>query len=110
MKAEGYGLWLIFKEIWVALIFAMFGGFVEMMARRQQEPLSVRMIISTFVTAAFIGMIVALLLYEMDSVPIAAKGAMIGASGASARSLLKVVQKWGGSVVRRILGDTNDGS
>lgn len=104
MKEPGYGLFVIIKEIWPAVILALFGGFVELMTRTENTKVSVKFIISTFVTAGFIGMIVSLILYEIN-MPLSLKGAIIGASGASARSLLGVVQKWGSSFVKKILGD-----
>ena len=103
MKNVGNELGQILIEILPAICIALFGGFVEMMLRAEKGEVSAKYIISTLVVAGFVGMIVSLILYDRDVSP-ALHGAAVGVAGASARTIMDLLQRWCVTFLKRNFG------
>jgi len=101
---KGSELIAILVDIFPAICIALFGGFVEMMLRAEVSEINVKFMISTLVVAGFIGMIVSLILYDHDISP-AMHGAAVGVSGASARTIMELLNKWVAKKIIKALGD-----
>lgn len=90
----------IIVEIIPSIIIALFGGFVELMLRAENTKVSAKFICSSLVVAAFVGMIVSLLMYDKDFSP-AFQGAVVGVAGASARTIMEILKDKGSLIIRR---------
>ena len=104
MKIPDNALLLILIESIPAICIGLFGGFVELMLRSEDSTVSLKFVISTLIVAGFVGMIVSLLIYDYDLSP-SFKGALVGVAGASSRTVMELLKKWGRSAIKRILGD-----
>lgn len=71
---------------WPAILLGVFGSFVELMMPANQK-VSVRMIISGFATAAFVSVLMCLLLHEVE-INLAIKAVIVGVCGFSSKSVL----------------------
>jgi hypothetical protein len=104
MKNLGNDITVIILETLPAIFIAVFGGFCEAMYRSEKTNFSVKSIFITLIVAGFVGMMVALLLYDRDVSP-AIYGAAAGVAGASARSVMGLLQTWGTRFLKRYIDD-----
>jgi RsiW-degrading membrane proteinase PrsW (M82 family) len=101
MNGFGSQLVNILVDVIPAVALAIFGGLAEVMLRSEKDNMSVKFVLGSLVVSGFIGMIVALCLYDRN-IPPAVQGAAVGIAGASARTLMEIVVKKGGSLIERI--------
>jgi hypothetical protein len=73
-----------------------------MMLRSDRNKLDVRYVIASLVVAGFVGMLVSLLLYDHNISP-SLHGAAVGIAGASSRTIMEVIQKWGIKIVEKLI-------
>lgn len=88
----------ILFEHWPAYCIGIFGAFARLIFSTEKD-ISVRLLIGTFMTAGFVGMLLSLYLYERD-LSIALKGFLIGAVSSTTREALTFIQ----AISKKLLG------
>lgn len=93
----------IILSILPAICIALFGGLVRMMLRGENGDFNAKQAITDLFVAGFVGMIVGLILYEYDISP-AIHGAVVGVSGAYARTIMELLKNWVVKMLRGTVG------
>jgi hypothetical protein len=92
--------WEIVSKGWAYVGLALLGSAAVTAA--SDKPINLKIVLASFLGAAFVGMIMHLLLYDVD-LPESLKGAAVGMSGASSYACLEVMRRFLPGILEKVL-------